>query len=63
MFGQDGEMEPDSIHNSGEPMSLVDPDGVEIQIDSESGTEMENETEFESELGFDSEEPDDNDNY
>ena len=47
---------------SDEPMSLVDPDGAVIQIDSESETEMENETEFESELGFDSEELDDNDN-
>ena len=47
---------------SDEPMSLVDPDGVVIKIDSESETEMENETEFEYELGYDSEELDDNDN-
>ena len=47
---------------SDEPMSLVDPDGAVIQIDSESEIEMENETKFESELGFDSEEPYDNDN-
>ena len=46
---------------SDEPMSLVDPDGVVIQIDSESETETENETEFEYELGSDSEEPYDND--
>ena len=38
---------------SDEPMSLVDPDGVVIQIDSESETEMENEIEFEYELGSD----------
>ena len=47
---------------SDEPMSLVDPDGAVIQIDSESETEMENETKFESKLGSDLEEPDDNDN-
>ena len=47
---------------SDEPMSLVNPNGVVIQIDSESKIEMENESEFESELESDSEEPDDNDN-
>ena len=47
---------------SDEPMSLVDPNGVVIQIDLESETEMENESKFESELESNSEEPDDNDN-
>ena len=47
---------------SNEPMSLVNPNGAVIQIDSKSETKMENESEFESELESYSEEPDGNDN-
>ena len=45
---------------SDEPISLVDPNGVVIQIDLESEDKMEDESEFESGLESDSEEPDDN---
>ena len=47
---------------SNKPMSLVNPNGAVIYIDSELKNEMENESEFEFELESDLEEPNDNDN-